>query len=223
MRLLLNAISLSIILLSTAASAWIDTDMDGVPDKKDACAGTAKGTVVMANGCQDPSNIAIEEIEEIEEIEQEFDLESPVEISAIEEPPLTPQELVNRCEQQTGLNDISACLQQAIQPVYFEFAKADVLLSQRPFLDSIHRLTVKNDNVQLMLVGHADLLGTDELNQALSLARANSVKQILVTDYHFNPDNISVKGMSNKQPAADNATVEGRQRNRRVEFIISAE
>ncbi|GAA0790075.1 MULTISPECIES: OmpA family protein [Pseudomonadati] len=217
MRLLLNTILLSVILLSTQASAWIDTDMDGVPDKKDACAGTPKGTVVMANGCQDPSYI------EIEEIVQEVEVDIPVEISAIEEPPLTPQELVNVCEQQTSINGVSQCLQQAIQPVYFEFAKADVLLSQRPFLDSIHRLTQKNDNVQLLLVGHADSLGSDQLNQTLSLARANSVKQILVTDYQFDPDNISISGMSNRQPAADNATVEGRQRNRRVEFIISAE
>ncbi|MCW3174321.1 OmpA family protein [Shewanella subflava] len=217
MRFLLNTILLPVILLSTPALGWIDTDMDGVPDKKDACAGTPKGIVVMANGCQDPSDI------EIEEDVQEVELDSPVEISAIEELPLTPQELVNVCEQQTSINGVSQCLQQAIQPVYFEFAKADVLLSQRPFLDSILRLTEKSDNVQLMLVGHADSLGSDQLNQKLSLARANSVKQILVTDYHFNPNNISVKGMSNKQPAADNATTEGRQRNRRVEFIISAE
>jgi outer membrane protein OmpA-like peptidoglycan-associated protein len=58
---------------------------------------------------------------------------------------------------------------------------------------------------------------------ALSLKRAETIKQLLINDYQFLPTSIEVVGMSNKKPAADNATIEGRQRNRRVEFIISAE
>lgn len=205
-----------IFLLSSPALAWIDSDMDGVPDKKDACADTPQGVVVMANGCNDPAFVLIESsINEAPVVD-----DGP--ITAVADKPISTIEYVNRCEQ-LGTDGVVNCLQQVIQPIYFEFAKAEVMLSQRPVFDSINKIIAENNNVTLQLVGHADLLGSDALNQALSLARANSVKTILVTDFSFNPDNISVKGMSNTQPAADNATSEGRQRNRRVEFIISAE
>ncbi|WP_434952456.1 OmpA family protein [Shewanella sp. HL-SH4] len=201
---------------SAQALAWIDSDMDGVPDKKDACADTPQGEVVMANGCNDPAFALTESnIDEAPIFDEE-----PV--TAVAEQPTSTIEYVNRCEQ-LGADGVVNCLQQVVQPIYFEFAKAEVMLSQRPVFDSINKIIAQDNNVTLELVGHADLLGSDELNQALSLARANSVKAILVTDFNFNPDNISVKGMSNTQPAADNATSEGRQRNRRVEFIISAE
>ncbi|WP_434930106.1 OmpA family protein [Shewanella sp. HL-SH5] len=201
---------------STPTLAWIDSDMDGVPDKKDACADTPQGEVVMANGCNDPAFALTESnIDEAPIFDEE-----PV--TAVAEQPTSTIEYVNRCEQ-LGADGAVNCLQQVVQPIYFEFAKAEVMLSQRPVFDSINKIIAQDNNVTLELVGHADLLGSDELNQALSLARANSVKAILVTDFNFNPDNISVKGMSNTQPAADNATSEGRQRNRRVEFIISAE
>ncbi|WP_226410398.1 OmpA family protein [Shewanella glacialimarina] len=203
-------------LISTPALAWIDSDMDGVPDKKDACADTPQGEVVMANGCNDPAFALTESnIDEAPIFDEEP-------ITAVAEQPTSTTEYVNRCEQ-LGADGVVNCLQQVVQPIYFEFAKAEVMLSQRPVFDSINKIIAQGNNVTLDLVGHADLLGSDELNQALSLARANSVKAILVTEFNFNPDNISVKGMSNTQPAADNATSEGRQRNRRVEFIISAE
>ncbi|WP_434928785.1 OmpA family protein [Shewanella sp. HL-SH2] len=201
---------------STPTLAWIDSDMDGVPDKKDACADTPQGEVVMANGCNDPAFALTESnIDEAPIFDEEP-------ITAVAEQPTSTTEYVNRCEQ-LGADGVVNCLQQVVQPIYFEFAKAEVMLSQRPVFDSINKIIAQGNNVTLDLVGHADLLGSDELNQALSLARANSVKAILVTEFNFNPDNISVKGMSNTQPAADNATSEGRQRNRRVEFIISAE
>ncbi|WP_434940433.1 OmpA family protein [Shewanella sp. HL-SH8] len=203
-------------LISTPTLAWIDSDMDGVPDKKDACADTPQGEVVMANGCNDPAFALTEsKIDEAPIFDEEA-------VTAVAEQPTSTIEYVNRCEQ-LGADGVVNCLQQVVQPIYFEFAKAEVMLSQRPVFDSINKIIAQDNNVTLELVGHADLLGSDELNQALSLARANSVKAILVTDFNFNPDNISVKGMSNTQPAADNATSEGRQRNRRVEFIISAE
>ncbi|UJF21252.1 OmpA family protein [Shewanella sp. OMA3-2] len=215
MRLFITIQILCFFLLSSPALAWVDTDMDGVPDKKDACADTPKGVEVMANGCKDPA-LVLTELNS----DEAPTIEAPT--TAVADELINTIEYVNRCEQ-LGTNDVVNCLQQVIQPIYFEFAKAEVMLSQRPVLDSIHNIIAQNNNVTLQLVGHADLLGSDALNQALSLARANSVKAILVTDFNFNPDNIFVKGMSNTQPAADNATSEGRQRNRRVEFIISAE
>ncbi|MCC4832620.1 OmpA family protein [Shewanella sp. 1_MG-2023] len=43
----------------SSSYAWVDTDRDGVPDKKDACPDTPLGVLVLANGCQDVTELAI--------------------------------------------------------------------------------------------------------------------------------------------------------------------
>ncbi|MCL1097210.1 OmpA family protein [Shewanella gelidii] len=49
-----------VLMLSSGAFAWQDSDADGVPDLKDACAGTPKGFVVYANGCD--NEVAVENL-----------------------------------------------------------------------------------------------------------------------------------------------------------------
>jgi outer membrane protein OmpA-like peptidoglycan-associated protein len=81
----------------------------------------------------------------------------------------------------------------------------------------------QHPQVAIRLEGHTDNIGSDAVNRSLSLKRAATIKDLLVNEYQFQPTSIEIVGMSNKNPIADNATIEGRQRNRRVEFIISAE
>ncbi|MGZ9898821.1 OmpA family protein [Shewanella gaetbuli] len=198
-------------------NAWVDTDLDGVPDKKDACNDTPKQSVVMANGCTDPDTI-----KPLSNNEKNIGVSNSVINDGI-----ASAELESICRDASEIleNDqlASACILQRLQPIYFEFAKADIVLSQLPMLDVINEIKQTDPNVYVSLIGHADIIGSDDINQALSLARAEEVKSLLIKRFNFKPENISVKGMSNAQPAADNSTIEGRQRNRRVEFIISAE
>jgi outer membrane protein OmpA-like peptidoglycan-associated protein len=70
--------------------------------------------------------------------------------------------------------------------------------------------------------GHTDNTGSDETNRALSLARANSVRDYLVGQ-GVESDRISVVGLGPDRPVADNATREGRARNRRVEIVLSGD
>lgn len=57
-------------------------------------------------------------------------------------------------------------------------------------------------------------------NQELSLARAETVKDFLVKECGFIAENISVSGLGEKNPIADNKTKIGKKKNRRVEIII---
>ena len=69
-------------------------------------------------------------------------------------------------------------------------------------------------------VGHTDGIGSVEYNQRLSLARAQSVKTYMVSQ-GIAADLIKVDGKGKSQPVADNATAEGRAKNRRVEIHIT--
>lgn len=69
--------------------------------------------------------------------------------------------------------------------------------------------------------GHTDNSGTAEHNQALSLARAQSVAMVM-TQSGFADTGLTTAGRGETSPIADNGSAEGRQRNRRVNIIISS-
>ncbi|MGV3478913.1 MAG: OmpA family protein [Sphingobium sp.] len=75
--------------------------------------------------------------------------------------------------------------------------------------------------VRLRLVGHTDNVGEPAANLKLSEDRARMARQHLV-DAGISEGRIEVEGKGLTQPIADNATVEGRARNRRVELIVIA-
>jgi outer membrane protein OmpA-like peptidoglycan-associated protein len=65
--------------------------------------------------------------------------------------------------------------------------------------------------------GHADSSGNDTINVPLAAARARSVVDYLV-DRGVDSDRLTARGYGSSRPRADNATPEGRARNRRVEI-----
>ncbi|MGA8513647.1 MAG: OmpA family protein [Burkholderiaceae bacterium] len=74
--------------------------------------------------------------------------------------------------------------------------------------------------LKLEIGGHTDNVGKPETNLKLSQARAQAVMAVLVKA-GVDAGRISAKGYGDTQPAADNASVEGRQKNRRVEFTAA--
>lgn len=78
---------------------------------------------------------------------------------------------------------------------------------------------VKERNGTMLIVGHTDNTGSLELNQSLSLARATSVANYMFAQ-GIPMNNIRTDGMAFHQPIASNATVAGREQNRRVEIIL---
>lgn len=67
--------------------------------------------------------------------------------------------------------------------------------------------------------GHADIVGTDAYNQALSLRRAQQVARSLEAQGLVSAS-IQVRGWGKERPIADNASTEGRAQNRRVAIIV---
>ena len=79
-------------------------------------------------------------------------------------------------------------------------------------------------NVEVRVEGHSDdqpiQTAAFHSNWELSTARAMSVLSVLVDHADFPPERVAVMGYGQYRPVADNATVEGRRRNRRVDLVI---
>lgn len=100
--------------------------------------------------------------------------------------------------------------------VEFEFDKAVVRAIYGDELKAIADAMKAHDDIDLVLEGHTDSVGTDRYNQDLSQRRAAAVKAKLVQMYGIPASRITTVGFGETRPIADNATAEGRQRNRRV-------
>jgi outer membrane protein OmpA-like peptidoglycan-associated protein len=89
-----------------------------------------------------------------------------------------------------------------------------------PSLDKVAEFLSKNTNFRLDLVGYTDNVGSDEYNQKLSERRANAVKDYLVKK-GIAETLLTAVGKGEANPIADNSTAEGKEKNRRVEFITT--
>lgn len=76
-----------------------------------------------------------------------------------------------------------------------------------------------NPTVKLKVVGHTDNVGQDAANLDLSARRAKSVVKELVEFHKIDATRFTSEGMGETKPIGDNNTLEGRAKNRRVEFI----
>jgi outer membrane protein OmpA-like peptidoglycan-associated protein len=109
-----------------------------------------------------------------------------------------------------------------LENILFENNKT-VLLSQSSIaLDKLVNQLQANKTIKMEVRGHTDNVGNEEaINQKLSEERAKVVVNYLVSK-RIDPNRLSYKGLGSKQPIASNETEEGRQKNRRVEFIVVA-
>jgi len=76
--------------------------------------------------------------------------------------------------------------------------------------------------VRILIVGHTDTVGNLEDNIALSQRRAEAVKEALVENYDIDPDRVQVVGAGYMAPIASNLTALGREKNRRVEVVLTS-
>ncbi|MGY0651762.1 OmpA family protein [Luteimonas sp. A537] len=105
----------------------------------------------------------------------------------------------------------------AIQ-VNFAVDKADILPDSTPQVEQVLALLRDDPSLRLSIDGHTDDTGDAAYNQRLSEARAKSVVAALASQ-GIDASRLQAKGHGQSQPVADNATDEGRAKNRRVELV----
>jgi outer membrane protein OmpA-like peptidoglycan-associated protein len=104
--------------------------------------------------------------------------------------------------------------------VVFATGSANIDTASHPLLDEVVALLQGRPDITLVRIeGHTDNEGKPERNNRLSRRRARSVLAYLV-DHGVAASRLVSEGFGDSRPVADNATVEGRDANRRVDFII---
>jgi outer membrane protein OmpA-like peptidoglycan-associated protein len=106
--------------------------------------------------------------------------------------------------------------------VLFDFGKYDLRAEAKEALAKLSGIVLAHPGLNLAVEGYTDNVGSDEINQTLSLKRAESVRTYL-TQQGLTDNIVSAQGFGKSNPVADNSTPAGRQKNRRVEIVVSGE
>lgn len=106
--------------------------------------------------------------------------------------------------------------------VSFDFNSASIKSTFYSSLNKIAEVMNRYPQTQILVVGHTDSVGSEEYNLQLSLRRANAVADYLI-GRGVASARMGTEGHGEIEPLADNATPEGRARNRRVEIFVVPE
>ncbi|XZF14405.1 OmpA family protein [Chitinophagaceae bacterium MMS25-I14] len=103
--------------------------------------------------------------------------------------------------------------------VIFDFASAAVKPELFPTIQRFAEALREHSKTEILICGYTDNIGTEDRNAALSQRRADSAKTLLHS-YKVKTKRMYTWGLGSKDPVASNGTEEGRQKNRRVVFVI---
>jgi OOP family OmpA-OmpF porin len=107
------------------------------------------------------------------------------------------------------------------EKIQFDLDKATIKPDSHGLLDEIVQVIQDNPHIlKISIEGHTDDQGADKYNQKLSEQRAQSVLAYL-TGHGVDAGKLTAKGFGEGKPIASNETEEGKEQNRRVEFIIT--
>lgn len=106
-----------------------------------------------------------------------------------------------------------------LKNVFFESASAELKSESTLELNRLKKLMEENPNIKIQINGHTDAVGSDADNQTLSELRAMAVHDFLI-DAGISAERLRFIGYGESKPIDSNDTDEGRQNNRRTEFLI---
>jgi outer membrane protein OmpA-like peptidoglycan-associated protein len=109
-----------------------------------------------------------------------------------------------------------------ISDVLFDFNKYTLKPGAREKLAKVAGILLAYPGLNIQLEGHTDSIGSDEYNQKLSEQRAGSVRDYL-TSQGVPQNTMTAVGLGKADPVASNSDAAGRQKNRRVEMVVSGE
>jgi len=104
--------------------------------------------------------------------------------------------------------------------VLFDIGRADLKAGGLRAVEQLATFLDEYPERNVLIEGHTDNTGSDELNNRLSLQRADAVRMALM-QRGIQTNRIRTRGYGEAFPIASNGTSAGRQANRRVEVVIS--
>jgi outer membrane protein OmpA-like peptidoglycan-associated protein len=215
-----------------------DNDGDGIPDKLDKCPNEAEDFDGFqdADGCPDPDNDKDGFSDAADQCPNE-----PEDYDGFQDNDGCPDpdndkdgipDVDDKCPNEFGVPpdgcpkkyNLVVVTEKKIelkQTVYFDFNKATIRPVSFALLDDVAQAMKDNPKIAVEVQGHTDSVGDDNYNLKLSQKRAESVRAYLIKK-GVDAARMTPKGYGENVPIADNRTKEGRDQNRRVEFVITA-
>jgi OmpA-OmpF porin, OOP family len=174
-----------------AHGCLLDSDHDGVPNMSDKCPDTPEGAIVDGLGClKDSDKDGVSDL--------------------YDNCPNTPE----------GVKvDKVGCPIVKTLKLHFETGSAKIAADSEAKVAEFANFMKESPAYKVVIVGYTDSVGSEKSNMALSDARAESVKAMLVKD-GVDPQRMRTEGKGEAQPVGNNATAEGRAENRRIEVWL---
>jgi len=189
-----------------AQGCELDGDGDGVVDGLDKCPNTPAGRKVNAQGC-------------------ELDTDGDGVVDAMDKCPTVPAKTADGCpaavvEPAPVVNPapVAAPQKLVLGDVLFATNEATLTQNATATLDKAAASLQEWGHIKVEVAGYTDDRGTAKYNESLSSRRADAVRTYLISK-GVDADRLTAKGYGESSPVADNATVEGRSENRRVELV----
>ena len=191
----------------------MDTDADGVDDYMDQCPDTPKLTKVDAKGC--PIDRAQGSETHWVCCHEVLSDGTPVEFDTDRDGVL---DFMDQClgTPKGARVDENGCWRSG--EIYFAEDQWGIAEGYRPLLDEIVTVLEKDPNLKLEIHGHCDSRGSKASQRTLSEKRAQATVRYLL-EHGIAPSRIDAKGLGAAEPASNNATPEGRAKNRRASLI----
>jgi OmpA-OmpF porin, OOP family len=184
-----------------------DRDGDGIVDTEDACP-DEKGIAdpdPKKNGCPPPKDTDGDGILD------------PDDACPNEKGVADPDPKKNGCPKSVRVSESEILILDQVQ---FDTGKAVIKKVSDDLLDQVANVLREHPEITKVEVqGHTDDRGYRALNDTLSQARASAVMKAMI-QRGIAADRLTAKGYGQNRPLVENTTEEGRQKNRRVQFII---
>lgn len=185
-----------------------DADGDGVCDGLDKCANTPQGEKVDNNGCS-KSQLA--------------GTPAPKPTPAPPAPaPVTPP--APKAEPPAPKSEVERQLVESgtvrLENILFETNSATLLPESEKSLNEAGEALAKYPGLRVEVGGHTDTRGAAAPNQKLSQARAETVREYLISHFSLAGDRLTAKGYGETQPITQERNADELKQNRRVELKV---
>ena len=193
----------------------LDNDHDGIADKIDQCPDQAedKDGFEDADGCPD--------CDDDKDGVPECILPGAPTVP-LDKCPGVPGVPPDGCPRKYTLIEVTKEKIELKQTVYFDTRKATIKPVSFALLNEVAQALIDNPKIFVRVEGHTDSQGNGPFNMVLSQHRAESVRNYLII-HGVASNRMEPKGYGKTMPIADNRTQKGRDQNRRVEFVITAQ